>query len=139
MRPWHIALVIPLSPMSPVQSQSPAASLTATLRMLDANFVCPERLPSDAARRAELASFGRTLAAKRLSYAQAVKVRMNFLERHGCGYEQAATDASSGAIASSPETVNTDEASAVSRETAAAVPAPAVTTLVATSDTPGIR
>lgn len=58
--------------------------LTGTLRALDAGFVCPQLLPSDDARRAEIASFGRVLAASRLSYVQAMKVRRNFMARHGC-------------------------------------------------------
>lgn len=75
-------------------------NLTETLRALDAGFVCPQLLPSDDARRAEIASFGRVLAASRLSYVQAMKVRRNFMARHGCDVSAVADEARGDPVAS---------------------------------------
>lgn len=85
MRARFIVFGVAAAMSAPAIGQSPHGQLTATLRALDASFVCPELLASDDARRFEVNQFGRTLAAAKLSYAQAVKVRQNFLSRHACG------------------------------------------------------
>jgi len=60
------------------------AALTAVLGDIDRRFVCPEFLPDDAARQAELAAFGRSLSGLKLSYAQASYIRAKMLDRHNC-------------------------------------------------------
>jgi len=70
---------------APALAQTHPRALVDALRSLDQQFICPERLPDDAARRDEVQRFSRSLAAERLSYQQALKVRANFLARHGCG------------------------------------------------------
>lgn len=65
-------------------AQSPRVGLASTLRQMDAEFVCPQFLPSDETRRVELSTFARTLAAKGVGFAQATKIRAYFLTRHNC-------------------------------------------------------
>lgn len=78
-----IATVAAIS--APAMGQPPVGALAARLRALDASFTCPEFLSSDEERRIEVSRFAQTLAAARLTYAQARKVRANFLSRHNCG------------------------------------------------------
>lgn len=78
------AAIIAINP-AVAAAQSPArAGLATTLRQLDAGFVCPQFLPSDEARRTEISQFGRALAAKGVSFAQATEIRARFLTRHNC-------------------------------------------------------
>jgi len=74
-------------------AQSPRIGLATTLRQMDAGFVCPQFLPSDEARRMEISTFARTLAAKGVSFAQATEIRAHFLTRHNCNASMASVDA----------------------------------------------
>jgi len=76
-------------PASVIASPSPAApiSLVAAVSAVDRNFTCPEFLPDDAARQADLAAFGQAMAAvgpRRLTLADATNIRIKLLERHHC-------------------------------------------------------
>lgn len=107
---WAVAL--------PAQAE-PGRDLATVLAEVDQGFVCPQFLPDDAARHAELVSFSRALASvgpTRITYRQAAYIRAKLLERHNCttattavASAQAAPDShaarspgSSPAIATSP-------------------------------------
>jgi len=79
-----ITTCVVLAIAAPSLAQPRSQALVETLRSLDQQFICPERLRADAARREEVQHFSQSLAAERLSYQQALKVRANFLTRHGC-------------------------------------------------------
>ena len=74
-------------------AQPPRTGLATVLRQMDAGFVCPQFLPSDEARRMEISTFARTLAAKGVSFAQATEIRAHFLTRHNCNASIASADA----------------------------------------------
>ena len=83
-------------------AQSPRTGLATTLRQMDAGFVCPQFLPSDEARRMEISTFARTLAAKGVSFAQATEIRAHFLTRHNCN---ASITASAAAPQPAPDAI----------------------------------
>jgi len=67
---------------------SAARDLGSVLTEINQGFVCPEFLPDDAARRAEIVSFSRALASvgpTRITYRKAAYIRAKMLERHNCG------------------------------------------------------
>ena len=62
-------------------------SLVTAVTAIDRNFTCPEFLPDDTARQADLTAFGQALAAvgpRRLTLADATNIRIKLLERHHC-------------------------------------------------------
>ncbi|WP_340317153.1 hypothetical protein [Rhizorhabdus argentea] len=64
-----------------------AADLPSVLAEIDQRFTCPEFLPDDAARRADMLAFSRAIASvgpKRLTYRQAAYIHARMLERHHC-------------------------------------------------------
>lgn len=64
-----------------------AADLPTVLAEIDQRFTCPEFLPDDAARRADMLAFSRAIASvgpKRLTYRQAAYIHARMLERHHC-------------------------------------------------------
>ena len=66
----------------------PRPDLATVLAEIDQGFVCPQFLPDDAARRAEMLAFSRALASigpPRITYRQAAYIRTRMLERHNCG------------------------------------------------------
>lgn len=76
--------MIAINPIIAIAQSPTRTGLATTLRELDAGFGCPQFLSSDEARRGEIASFARTLAAKGVSFAQATEIRARFLTRHNC-------------------------------------------------------
>ncbi|KKC25541.1 hypothetical protein [Sphingomonas sp. SRS2] len=70
--------------IAPAIADARPVGLATTLRQMDAGFVCPQFLANDDARRTEISTFARTLAAKGLSFAQATEIRAHFLTRHNC-------------------------------------------------------
>ena len=64
-----------------------AADLPVVLAEIDQRFTCPEFLPDDAARRADMLAFSRAIASvgpKRLTYRQTAYIHAKMLERHHC-------------------------------------------------------
>ena len=79
-------------------------SLVAALGAIDRNFTCPEFLPDDAARQADLTAFGQALAAvgpRRLTLADATNIRVKMLVRHHC-YDTLAAIGQPTAVAVQP-------------------------------------
>lgn len=68
----------------PVTVTADRAELVRVLETLTADFMCPQFLPSDDARRNEIERFALALAEIGLSYEDAVKVRRALLARHHC-------------------------------------------------------
>jgi hypothetical protein len=65
----------------------PGRDLATVLAEIDQGFVCPQFLPDDDARRAEMVAFSRALASvgpTRITYPQAAHIRAKMLERHNC-------------------------------------------------------
>lgn len=96
------AATIAINPAVAAAQSPQRAGLATTLRQLDAGFVCPQFLPSDEARRVEIAAFARTLAAKGVSFARATEIRALFLARHNCNAPMAA--ATTAAVDPAPAT-----------------------------------
>lgn len=86
MRSKGLAAGIALAMLVPAPAIAGAArgALAAVLGDIDRQFTCPEYLPDDDARKAELAMFARTLSGLKLSFAQASHVRAKMLDRHNC-------------------------------------------------------
>ena len=64
-----------------------ARNIASVLAELDRGFVCPQFLPNDEARRADMQTFSRAIASvgpKRLTYRQAAYIRAKMLDRHNC-------------------------------------------------------
>jgi hypothetical protein len=57
-----------------------------TLNQLDRNFICPERLPSDTARQADMATFRRSVAAvlPTVTDDQLSHIRSGMMQKHHC-------------------------------------------------------
>lgn len=68
--------------------------MAAELAAINASFVCPETLPTDADRKAFSNALSQRLAAQRLTYQQASKVVQTIYGLHRCG--AAHTPAASG-------------------------------------------
>ncbi len=83
-RPLALALPTALALASPVCADDGHADLLGVVGDLDQGFVCPQFLPSDQARAAEIEQFARALAGIGLSYEDAVEVRRAILARHHC-------------------------------------------------------
>ena len=73
-----------IGPLPPVMVTADRDELTQVMSELDDGFVCPQFLPSDAARQNEIERFSMALADIGLSYEDAIKVRRAILARHHC-------------------------------------------------------
>lgn len=70
--------------LPPVMVTADRDELARVMSELDDGFVCPQFLPSDAARETEIEQFSMALAEIGLSYEDAIKVRRAILARHHC-------------------------------------------------------
>lgn len=78
------AMIISVAALPAKAQPVPRAGLAAVLGDIDRQFICPEYLPDDAARKTELETFGRSLSGLKLSFAQASYIRAKMLDRHNC-------------------------------------------------------
>ena len=80
-------LAIIITAMASPGAAAPPRDLASVLAMIDQGFVCPQFLPNDEARHAELVTFSRALASvgpTRVTYRQAAYIRAKMLQRHNC-------------------------------------------------------